>query len=648
MAAIRMEDSEVFDATHVLVFELIAKNMVSGLRLDHVDGLFDPRAYFDRLHKAVGPERQIYLVVEKILSEGEKLPEDWAVHGTSGYEFLNTLNSLYVDTSAARDFQKLYDRITGSRRSFADVVYSSKKLIIETSMASEMHVLAHELNRISESDRHYRDFTLLSLQEALTEVVACFPVYRTYVSGTGWSEFDKRNIDAAIRDAVRRNPAQETSIFRFIRKILLPVLRPNLGAEEQARRLRFAMKVQQYTGPVQAKGVEDTAFYRYCPLLSLNEVGGHPTRFGIRTEEFHDSNRERSEHYPLAMSATSTHDTKRGEDARARLNVLSEIPKIWDQKVKLWMRINSWARSSVHDEPAPDRSDEYIYYQTLLAAWPPGQTEATTKFVTRMKDYLSKAAKEKKIHTSWITPAPQYDDALTHFVEQTLTGPRAAPFLTQFLPFQQRVAELGMINSLSQLTLKIASPGVPDFYQGSEVWDLNLVDPDNRRPVDYAAHRQTLSEIGEKLGQGRECCAKLTLAAELLERWTDGAVKLFLTAQGLNLRKSKPALFLRGRYLPLVASGQAGAQVVAFGRTFENDAAIAVAPRLIASLTGFEQGLPLGRAWGDTQLDLGELGARSFRNVVTGQKVSVQEGRVRLAELLDRFPVALLASFEDA
>jgi (1->4)-alpha-D-glucan 1-alpha-D-glucosylmutase len=646
MAAIRMEDTQVFDATHALVLRLIGKNMVSGLRLDHVDGLFDPRGYFDRLHEAVGPDRQIYLVVEKILTEGEKLPEDWAVHGTSGYEFLNILNSLYVDKSAGREFEKLYNRITGSRLSFQEVVYTSKKLIIETSMASEMHVLAHELNRISESDRHYRDFTLLSLQEALTEVISCFPVYRTYVSGNGWSEFDKRNLDAAIRDAVHRNPAQETSIFRFIRKMLLPAPRAGLSAEEQARRLRFAMKVQQYTGPVQAKGVEDTAFYRYCPLLSLNEVGGSPTHFGRCAREFHEANRERAERHPLAMSATSTHDAKRGEDARARLNILSEIPKIWDQKVKLWMRINSLARTIVQDGPAPDRSDEYIYYQALLGAWPAGQTEVTAEFVWRMSQYLSKATKEKKIHTSWITPSPQYDEAVADFVEQTLAGSRAKPFLAQFLPFQQRVAELGMINSLSQLTLKMASPGVPDFYQGSEIWDLNLVDPDNRRPVDYAAHQKALTAISERLQQASPCCAKLVVATELLEHWAGGGVKLFLTSQGLSVRRSRPNLFLRGGYLPLGASGSASSNVVSFARKSEGDIAIAVAPRLITGVTGFEQGLPLGIAWGDTQLELGELGSEGLHNVFTGQTVRAQDGRVPLEELFGRFPVALLTNFE--
>jgi (1->4)-alpha-D-glucan 1-alpha-D-glucosylmutase len=347
------------------------------------------------------------------------------------------------------------------------------------------------------------------------------------------------------------------------------------------------------------------------------------------------------------MSATSTHDAKRGEDARARLNILSEIPKIWDQKVKLWMRMNSSARTSIDDLPAPDRSDEYIYYQALLGAWPAGQTEVTAEFVPRMSDYLSKATKEKKIHTSWITPSPQYDEAVAEFVEQTLAGPRAQPFLAQFLPFQQRLAELGMINSLSQLTLKIASPGVPDFYQGSEVWDLNLVDPDNRHPVDYAAHQKRLAEISQRLEQTSPCCAKLAVATDLLEHWPDGGVKLFVTSQGLRVRKHKPNLFLRGKYIALRATGSAASSLVAFAREFENDLAIAVAPRLITGVTGFEQGLPLGGVWGDTLLDLSELKSPSFRNVFTGQKVKGQDGHVALAELFAKFPVALLTNFED-
>jgi (1->4)-alpha-D-glucan 1-alpha-D-glucosylmutase len=645
LAAIRMEDSEVFNATHALTLKLIRDGVASGLRLDHVDGLFDPATYFSRLHEAGGSDNRLYVVVEKILSEGERLPEDWAVSGTTGYEFLNMVNSLFVDKSSAREFQKLYTRITGDRRPIKEVIYTSKKLIIETSMASEMHVLAHELNRISESDRHYRDFTLLSLQEALTEVVSCFPVYRTYVSFNGWSEFDKRTIDAAIRDAVRRNPAVESSIFRFIRKMLLPAVRPEISSEEQARRLRFAMKVQQYTGPVQAKGVEDTAFYRYCPLLSLNEVGGNLAQFGVRVEDFHKSNGERLLQHPLGMSASSTHDTKRGEDSRARLNILSEIPKLWSQQVTLWMRINSSARTRVHDEQAPDRSDEYIYYQALLGAWPAGEEQATPEFVERMRQYLSKATKEKKIHTSWITPSPEYDAAVAQFVERTLTGTRAKAFLAQFIPFQRRIAELGMVNSLSQLILKIASPGVPDFFQGSEVWDLNLVDPDNRRPVDFETHRQMLEDISGKLAKDSPNCAKLNLATELLGRWTDGAVKLFAMAQGLRLRKKYPKVFLEGDYAPLNSSGS----VVAFARRFDDQAVVAVAPRLITNVSGFESGsgFPLGAIWKGTDLDLGEFAGYPFNNAFTGQKLEAENGRAPLEKLFAHFPVALLATGED-
>jgi (1->4)-alpha-D-glucan 1-alpha-D-glucosylmutase len=648
LAAIRMEDPEVFDATHALVLRLIGEGTITGLRLDHVDGLFDPRAYFDRIHQSIGEGRQIYLTVEKILSEGEKLPEDWAVHGTTGYDFLNALNALYVDKSAGLEFQRIYSRITRSRKSFQEVIYTSKKLIIETSMASEMHVLAHELNRISESVRHYRDFTLLSLHEALTEVVSCFPVYRTYVSENGWSEFDKQNIDAAVLDAVRRNPAKETSIFRFIRKMLLPTARASLSSEETARRLRFAMKVQQYTGPVEAKGVEDTAFYRYAPLLSLSEVGGNPTRFGLTTEQFHQANQERCLHYPLAMSATSTHDTKRGEDARARINVLSEVPKLWDRKARQWMRINASARSQVQGEPAPDRSDEYLYYQALLGAWPPGQTSAGPEFISRMSQYLTKAAKEKKVHTSWITPSPLYDSALAKFVERSLTGSRAELFLAEFLPFQRRLAELGMMNSLSQLTLKIASPGVPDFFQGSEVWDLNLVDPDNRRSVDFPAHRRMLAEITIELSRKPPCCAKLAIAQELLTDWVGGGIKLWLTSQGLLLRRRKAELFLQGEYLPLSASGSAAGNLVAFARQHGNDVVVAVAPRLITGLTGFDQGLPLAEVWGDTELHLGGVSVPAFQNVYTGQTVQVSsDGRVPLKELFGTFPVALLALSEN-
>ena len=348
------------------------------------------------------------------------------------------------------------------------------------------------------------------------------------------------------------------------------------------------------------------------------------------------------------MSASSTHDAKRGEDSRARLNVLSEIPALWDQQVKLWMRINSSARTTVQDDWAPDRSDEYIYYQALLGAWPAGEDCASSEFVERMRQYVSKATKEKKIHTSWITPSAEYDAAVAEFVERTLMGTRAKPFLAQFLPFQRRVAELGMVNSLSQLTVKIASPGVPDFYQGSDLWDLNLVDPDNRRPVDFTLRSRMLGEISSKLNEGSPCCAKQAVATELLSRWSDGGVKLYVMSQALRLRRRKAELFLFGEYKPLPSFGASAANVMAFARVANDDSMVAIVPRLVTGLTRFEGGLPLGSVWGDTELELSSLPGHGWLNVFTGQKVAAgPAGRVRLAEVFDQFPVALLVKGEE-
>ncbi|MGH9663936.1 MAG: malto-oligosyltrehalose synthase, partial [Bryobacteraceae bacterium] len=370
LAGIRVEEPEAFQQIHGLIRELIGRGEITGLRLDHVDGLFDPAGYLETLSSFFDSGRRIYLVVEKILSAGESLPLHWKAHGTTGYEFLNELNGLYVDARNGHEFRKLYHRFTGRQQDFSLVVYRSKKLIIATSMASELNVLAQELNRISEGHRRFRDFTLDSLQGALLEVVACFPLYRTYVGPAGWSEFDSRSIDAAVAQALRRNPAMEPSIFGFISRMLRPVKAPDTPEDDFERRLRFAMKFQQYTPPVQAKGVEDTAFYRYAPLLSLNEVGGDPARFGRSAGEFHHANQERLRNWPLSMLATSTHDSKRGEDARARINVLSEMPNEWRAAISRWARANASARTMVAGEPAPERTDEYLFYQALLGSWP--------------------------------------------------------------------------------------------------------------------------------------------------------------------------------------------------------------------------------------------------------------------------------------
>jgi (1->4)-alpha-D-glucan 1-alpha-D-glucosylmutase len=646
LAALRMEDPAVFEATHALILRLARERAIRGLRLDHVDGLFDPKSYLEQLREATGP---LYVVVEKILTGAELLRDGWASHGTTGYDFLNDVNGVFVESRSARLLRRLYERFSGRRAPFHIVAYVGRKLIIETSLASEMNVLAEALNRISERDRRSRDFTLQSLRDALTEIVACFPVYRTYVDAGGAREFDRRTIDTAIEQARRRNPAMEPSIFDFIRRVLLADAE-GAGGEEQARRLEFAMKFQQYTGPVQAKGLEDTAFYRYNLLGSLNEVGGDPQRVGRSVADFHQANRHRRERWPCTMLATTTHDTKRSEDVRARLNLLSEIPAEWSKQISLWSRLNAVNRTRLDGERAPDRNDEFLFYQSLLGVWPIGATAADEELVRRLADYMAKAAKEAKLHTSWINPNDTYDRALRTFVEKTLTGRSAAKFLGSFLPFQQRLARLGIVNSLAQLVLKIGSPGVPDFYQGCELWDLSLVDPDNRRPVAYELRERMLGEMEPLLDDSAAFPDRRTAAADMLEGWSDGRIKLYVTARGLRLRGRATPLFLEGDYLPLEAEGARADHVVAFARRREDDWLIAVVPRLVHRLTAPDHLWPLGeRTWGDSTLTVPEaLAGRTFADLFSGERFvpqSVHGGaRLALADVLRHLPVTILAS----
>ena len=646
LAAIRMEDREVFDAAHGLVLDLIRKGIVTGLRLDHVDGLFDPREYFDRLIAACG-ERAIYIVGEKVLTAGEPLRQDWSIHGTTGYDFLNDLNGLFVDSGKAPAFQRLHARMAGSTERFADIAYESRRLIITTSMVSELNMLARELNRISEVNREFRDFTLSSLQEALREVVACFPHYRTYCTAKGWDEFDQKTVDTAVARALRRNPAMEASIFEFLRRLLLPTPGTVLPENQYERGVRFAMKFQQYTGPVQAKGMEDTAFYRYGALLSLNEVGGDPAQFGRSVEEFHRANQERRRSWPLSMLATSTHDTKRGEDARARLNVLSEIAEEWRAGVFRWARANAGMRAQVDGSPAPDRADEYIFYQSLIGSWPPGLEEPDAEYVERIRHFMLKAIREKKEHTSWINASEAYETAISEFVWRTLTGSRAKRFLRSFVPFAHRVARLGMLNSLSQAVLKIVSPGVPDFYQGTELWDLSLVDPDNRAPVDYRTRRALLDQMEALLADSAGAEAG-TAVSEMLTNWQDGRIKLYVTARALRLRKQLAPVFLDGEYVPLAAEGERKDHVVAFARILGDQNVLVAAPRLVAGLIRGETRLPLGsQAWGQSALALPQnLAGRKFRNILTQEEIEPSRAdgaaRLPLADTLRTSPVAIL------
>jgi (1->4)-alpha-D-glucan 1-alpha-D-glucosylmutase len=663
LAGIRTDDPRVFDAMHGLLLRLIREGSVTGLRIDHIDGLFAPRQYLKRLQEVIreqpeppSTEAPFYIVTEKILSPGESLP-DWPVAGTSGYDFLNDVNGLFVDRDKRRMLARVYHRFTRQPSSFADHAYASKKLIMDTSMASELNVLAHALNRYSEHDRHTRDFTLNSLRDALQEVIACFPIYRTYVMPNGYTEDDRRAIDVAIQRARRRNPTVEPSIFDFVRSVLLPDAATARSADDHRETATLAMKFQQYSGPVQAKGVEDTAFYRYNLLASLNEVGGNPDGFGRLPAEFHAANQRRRERWPTGMLATATHDTKRGEDVRARLNVISELPEEWGHHLSTWARINNANRTVVEGEPAPDRNDEYLFYQALLGTWPPevlgGEPTPGEALVSRLREYMLKAVREAKAHTSWITQNPAYEQAVTRFVERTLSGPTAARFLAAFLPFQNHIARLGMVNSLSQLVLKVMSPGVPDFYQGTELWDLSLVDPDNRRPVDYGARRRLLEGLEPLLQTPQERVhERIDAVRDMLVCWSDGRIKLFVTAALLRLRRQLATLFLTGRYEAIEAQGERADHVIALVRRHDQDTVIAVVPRLLASLTAATHFLPIGtESWGHTRLLLPlTIGWGAYRNVLTGEALRVErrdgQTNLSLAAVLSVCPVGVLRRIE--
>ncbi|MBI2090940.1 MAG: malto-oligosyltrehalose synthase [Deltaproteobacteria bacterium] len=666
LAAIRMELPEVFRATHELVLRLLAEGKATGLRIDHPDGLWDPAGYFRQLEQSYGlqslgaarwaPDRNrneamdppwpLYVIAEKILSKGESLPEDWAVCGTTGYDFLNTVNGIFVDHARRKLFDKVYGDFIGSEIDFRNLVNSTKKMIMLVSLASEINSLSHQLDRISERNRHYRDFTLNSLTFAIREVIACLSIYRTYnhaVTGTV-SERDAKYIEAAVEEAKKRNPRTARALFDFIRDTLL--LRNLLHFREEDRRhvIDFVMEFQQLTGPVMAKAVEDTAFYVYNRLISLNEVGGDPEQFGLSLEAFHQQNSERLRQWPHSMLATSTHDTKRSEDVRARINVLSEIPVEWRSAVMRWSGLNAAKKSHVDGAPAPDRNDEYLLYQTLVGAWPvePHTPEEFADFRKRIVAYMQKAINEAKVHTSWVNPNESYDQAVTDFVRDVLAPDAENRFLSDFVEFHSRIAHVGMLNSLSQTLLKITSPGVPDFYQGTELWDFSLVDPDNRRPVDFDQRRKRLDEL--KRREGRDA---LALVKDLLSHWQDGRVKLYLIYKALNFRRTQSLLFQEGEYIPIYASGKVRENICAFARGLGSAWVLVAVPRLTAKLVAPGK-LPLGgEAWGESDLVLPHRAPKRWLNVFTGEELEVslseRKGLLRLASLCQSFPVALLA-----
>jgi (1->4)-alpha-D-glucan 1-alpha-D-glucosylmutase len=741
LAAIRMELPEVFRATHGVLFRLLAEGKATGLRIDHPDGLRDPAGYFRQLqehyllaraesasgdrpegllnaecgmgnaelqsqhapaHSALriphsaferavavrlaerpggdgGPTAwPLYVVAEKILAESEPLPPDWAVDGTTGYDFLNAVNGLFVDGEAREAFDRIYQSFTGTSAAFDQRVASAKKMTMLVAMASEINALAHQLDRIAERNRRCRDFTLNSLTFALREVIACLPVYRTYITGPGAvSPRDRSVVEHAAEEAKRRNPRTAEAVFDFVRDAVLLSGVEDFPEGDRPRLIDWSLKFQQLTGPIMAKSVEDTVFYTYNRLASLNEVGGSPDQFGVSVAALHRKNLKRLERWPHSLLTTSTHDTKRGEDVRARLNALSELAGEWQAALARWGRLNSSKKAVVEDTPAPDRNDEYLLYQTLLGAWPaepaprgsatacPSQPASLpqagslagsplgcggglAEFRERVAAYMQKATKEAKVHTSWVNPNEEYDAAVQQFVHRLLPDAAGDPFLDDLLALQRRVAFFGYFNALSQVLLKLTCPGVPDLYQGTELWDLSLVDPDNRRPVDYRTRREDLDELQRRVAGSGDDLTRL--ADELLAKLPDGRIKLFVVHRTLSLRRAHPEVFARGEYLPVEAAGGRREHVCAFARTAGDGAALVVVPRLVVGLTGGAERPPLGPdVWGKTRLLLPpELAGRRYRNILTGEVLAPGghggPADLPLGKALGRFPVALLWS----
>ena len=644
LAAIRVELPKVFDAVHRLVLELVSTGAVTGLRIDHPDGLYLPREYFVKLQqrsaKALGTAlprdgRAIYMLAEKILTGSETLRKDWPVHGTTGYDFANHVMQLLVDSSAETAITKTFHRFIGHSIPFSHVLYAKKLLVMKLALANDVDLLGNMLDRLSEQDRRYRDFTLEALSRALRETIACFPVYRTYVEpDQPVSEEDEQIVERAIAAAKRRNPAMEESIFNFLRDVLLFRSPQNFDAAGRAAYTHFILKFQQTTAPVMAKGLEDTMFYIYNRLSALNEVGGEPQQFGLSVEVFHERNLDRQRDWPTTLLATSTHDTKRSEDVRARIVAISEIPELWRRSLQRWGTANHRWKRMVNDLEAPDANEEYLLYQTLLGTWPMqanGEPAAVPApdYIERIQAYMTKALKEAKINTSWIQPNEEWDAAMHDFVARILDSSSRNKFLPIFLPAAKEIIRLGAINSLTQSLLKLTSPGVPDIYQGTEIWDYSLVDPDNRRPVNYELRREMLKSLSS------------ATPGELMETWPDGRIKLFLTKHLLQLRRGHADLFERGEYLPLHTSGTFAESCVSFVRRLDDNWIAVIAPRL-SSRIGFP---PIGEAWQDTAIQLPEtLVLEKAHDLFTCRPVSARDRQVKLAKALAVLPFAVITN----
>ncbi len=631
LIALCQEKSQVFDHTHSLLGRLIAENIVSGIRIDHIDGLADPTGYLERLRRRF-PE--VYILVEKILDTAEQLPDIWPIQGTTGYEFAVNLNALFVRQENEARLTAAYRNFSGRQESFETTVAIGKRNILETQMAGDLDNLVRTLETMAAAAPDGRALTGEDLKAALAEILVRFPVYRSYIDKNGPQEADRRTIRSAVALAERHRPDLHAGLL-FLQQLLAEKGIRSTGGGDDRRELylNFVTKFQQLTAPLMAKGFEDTALYVYNRLLSLNDVGGDPLRFGSRPQDFHAFVRDRARHWPHAMNATATHDSKRGEDVRARINVLSEMPSEWTAMIEHWQAVNHDAKVRQNGREMPDRNEEYFLYQTLIGAFPLGCTNLYD-FIERMCRYLVKAAREAAVNTSWLAPDETYEAALNSFVKAILSSGAENRFMKAFIPFCKRVAHYGLYNSLSQTVIKITAPGVPDFYQGTELPDLSLVDPDNRRPVDYDQRKSVLSDMKGRADRRR-------LIEELWADRLDGRLKMYVIAAALETRKKDRGLFLNGGYIPLQPAGSHRRHVVAFARRWEAQWSLTVVPRFLSGLVAEDQ-QPLGTGvWQDTVVDVPREAPGRWRHVFTGEDLT-SDKTLALGDALAAFPVALL------
>ncbi|WP_218081323.1 malto-oligosyltrehalose synthase [Anthocerotibacter panamensis] len=631
LISLRVEDPQVFESTHALIFRLVEEQKFTGLRIDHIDGLYNPLQYLLRLRERAPAA---YLTVEKILEAQENLPLHWPVQGTTGYDFLNALNGLLCHADNKPALEQIYARFTGNQLDCQELIDEKKRLIIGKHLAGDIDNLAHLLKQISQRYRYASDFTIYALKNALVEVLAVFPVYRTYVSEEGLSRSGREIIRQVIAQAKENIPASFNELT-FIERFLLIDFDENLTAAESKQWLHFVMRLQQFTGPLMAKGVEDTVLYIYNRLISLNEVGCKPGQFGISLDDFHAFNKARAEQFPHTMSATATHDTKRGEDTRARINVLSELPEEWEAHLQQWRTCNALHKESLQGRTIPEPNDEYFFYQTLLGVFPFDETDLP-QLVERLQEYGIKAIREAKVHTAWLRPDTDYEQAYLRFVARVLAPDPTQPFWETFRPFQQKIQHYGVCNSLSQTLLKLTSPGVPDLYQGTELWDLSLVDPDNRRAVDFVHREKALQQIKARADL-------LPLSADLLAHPQTGYVKLFLIYRALAARREYLDLFQHGTYQKLQVVGSLRDHLTVFARQREDQTAIVIAPRLLTPLVKVGD-YPLGeQVWHETRIILPPSTATTWREAITNHTFPA-DPILWVGQVLRHFPVALLLS----